>query len=309
MLNDLWTTAQNVLVLFILIAVGVATEKAHILNDNAVKCCANLVLYLATPCVIIKACARPFNRDMLVGFLIMAAAAIGIHLILIAVAHLCFRDPDEGRRRVLRFSTVFSNAGYMGLPLQQAILGDEGVFYCTAYIIVFNIIMWTYGVVDISGNKNELSVKRLLVNPGVIAVTVGLLIFLLQIPLPSMVIDAVGHVASLNTPVPMILVGYYLAQADIPAALRDGRSYLCLALRLVVMPLAFLGILLLCGVHGSVLTSIMICAAAPVAIACTMFATRYDCNPLLSVNLVSASTIFSVVTMPVIIALTNFLGA
>ena len=246
---------------------------------------------------------------MLVGFLIMAAAAVGIHLILIAVAHLCFRDPDEGRRRVLRFSTVFSNAGYMGLPLQQAILGDEGVFYCTAYIIVFNIIMWTYGVVNISGNKKELSVKRLLVNPGVIAVTVGLLIFLLQIPVPSMVVDAVGHVASLNTPVPMILVGYYLAQADIPAALRDGRSYLCLALRLVVMPLAFLGILLLCGVHGSVLTSIMICAAAPVAIACAMFATRYDCNPLLSVNLVSASTIFSVVTMPVILALTNYVGS
>ncbi len=310
MLNDLWTVAQNVLTLFILIGLGVATEKAHILNDNAVKCCANLVLYLATPCVIISSCAaQEFNREMLMGFLIMAAAALGIHLILIAVAHLCFRDPDVGRRRVFRAATVFSNAGYMALPLQQAILGKEGVFYCAAYIIVFNIILWTYGVVNMSGDKSQLSVKRLLVNPGIIGVAVGLSVFLFRIPLPTLVLDAVNHVGSLNTPVPMILVGYYLAQTNIPAALRDRRSYLCYALRLVVMPLIFLAILLLCGVRGNVLTSIMICAATPVATACTMFATRYDCNPLLSVNLVSVTTLFSIVTMPVILALTNFLGA
>ncbi len=309
MLNDLWTVAQNVLTLFILIGLGVATEKAHILNDNAVKCCANLVLYLATPCVIIKSCAREFNRDMLIGFLIMGAAALVIHLILIAVAHLAFRDPDEGRRRVLRAATVFSNAGYMALPLQQAVLGEEGVFYCAAYIIVFNIVLWTYGVVNMSGDKSELSLKRLLINPGIIGVAVGLSVFLLQIPLPTLVLDAVSHVGALNTPIPMILVGYYLAQTDIPAALRDGRSYLCLVLRLVVMPLVFLALLLLCGVRGNLLVSIMICAATPVATACTMFATRYECNPLLSVNLVSVSTLFSIVTMPVILALTNFLGA
>lgn len=310
MLNDLWTVAQNVLTLFILIALGVAAEKGKILNDNAVKCCANLVLYLATPCVIISSCAaQEFNRENLMGFLIMGAASLVIHLSLIGVAHLCFRDDDIGRRRVFRAATVFSNAGYMALPLQQAILGKEGVFYCAAYIIVFNIVLWTYGVVNMSGDKRELSLKRLVVNPGIIGVAVGLAVFVLRIPLPSLVLDAVNHVGSLNTPVPMIIVGYYLAQTNIPAALRDRRSYLCYALRLIVMPLIFLGLLLLVGVRGNVLTSIMICAATPVATACTMFATRYDCNPLLSVNLVSVTTLFSIVTMPVILALTNFLGA
>ena len=82
-------------------------------------------------------------------------AALVNHLLLIAVAHGLFRDKDEGRRRVLRFATVFSNAGYMAIPLQQAVLGDEGVFYCAAYIIVFNIVMWTYGVAEMSGSTKE----------------------------------------------------------------------------------------------------------------------------------------------------------
>jgi len=308
MLQDFFTVAQNVLTLFILIAVGAVCCKTKLLNDTAVKCCANLVLYIATPCVIIKSCIREFDTGMLKGFLIVAAAAVVNHLLLIVVARLLFRDKDECRRRVLRFAVVFSNAGYMGIPLQQAVLGDEGVFYCAAYVIVFNVVLWTYGVVEMSRDKDALSARKILVNPGVIGVVVGLVIFLLSVPVPTLVQDAVGHLASLNTPLPMLIVGYYLAQTDLLAALKDGRSYLALGLRLVIMPAAALGLLLLCGVRGAVLTSAMICISTPTATACTMFATRYDRDPRLSVNLVSLSTLLSVITMPVLIALTDHLG-
>lgn len=309
MFADLWTVAQQVLTLFIIMAVGVFCQKARVLNDNAVKNLANLVLYFATPCVIIKSCVREFDMAMLKGFLVVIAAATLNHLILIAVAHGVFRDKEEARRRVLRFSTVFSNAGYMAIPLQQAILGDEGVFYCAAYVIVFNIIVWTYGVVCMSGDRKELSLKRLVVNPGIIGVLLGLTVFLCRIPLPAVVLDAVAHIGALNTPIPMIIVGYYLGQTNLLDALRDRRSYLCMALRLVGMPLVALGLLLLCGIRGNLLTSIMICVATPVATACTMFATRYDRSPHLSVNLVSLSTLLSVITMPIMIALTNYLGS
>lgn len=302
------TVAQNVLTLFILIAIGVVCGKVKLLNDAAVKACANLVLYIATPCVIIKSCIREFDPAMLWGFLVVIAAALVNHGVLILVARLVFRDREEDRRRVLRCATVFSNAGYMAIPLQQALLGDEGVFYCAAYVIVFNVFLWTYGVLEMSGDKTALSAKGILLNPGVIAVAVGLVLFLLSVPVPALVQDAIGHMAALNTPVPMLIVGYYLGQTNLPQALRDRRSYLSLALRLVVMPLVALGLLLLCGVRGNLLTSLMICISTPVATACTMFATRYDRQPLLSVNLVSVSTLLSVVTMPVLLALTHYLG-
>ncbi len=308
MTENFFTVAQNVLTLFILIGVGFCCQRFKLLSDAAVKCCASLVLYIATPCVIIKSCIRAFDMTLLRGFLITALVALVTHAVLIAVATLCFRDKDEGRRRVLRFAMIFSNAGYMGLPLQQAVLGDEGVFYCAAYIIMFNIVLWTYGVYNMSGSKKELSGWKLVFNPGIIGVLLGLAVFLFSVPVPPLVQDAVGHLASLNTPVPMLIVGYYMAQTDLVAALKDGRSYWCMALRLVVLPLCALGVMLLCGLRGTLLVSCMISICAPVATACTMFSTRYERDTLLSVNLVSLSTLMAVVTMPLLIALAQSLA-
>ena len=305
MLQDFLTVATNVLTLFLLMGVGVVCAKAKLLSNGAVKALANLVLYIATPCVIIKSCIREFDPAMLRGFLTVVAVAAVLHAVLIFVSAAVFRDSDENRRRVLRCATVFSNAGYMAIPLQQAILGDVGVFYCAAYVIVFNVFLWTYGLAEMSGER-RLSVGKILLNPGVIGVVVGLTLFVLPIPVPALLADAVGHLASLNTPVPMLIVGYYLAQTDLLSALKDGRGWLCMALRLVATPLLALGALLLCGVGGDLLTSLMICIATPVATACTMFATRFDRNPRLSVNLVSLSTLLSVATLPLMVALTRF---
>ena len=305
MLKDFLTVATNVLTLFLLMGVGVVCAKTKLLSDGGVKALANLVLYIATPCVIIKSCIREFDPAMMWGFLIVVAVAAVNHALLILLARLVFRGGEENRRRVLRCATVFSNAGYMAIPLQQAILGEVGVFYCAAYIIVFNLFLWTYGLAEMSA-ETHFSAKKILLNPGIIGVVVGLTLFVLPIPVPALLADAIGHFAALNTPVPMLIVGYYLAQTNLVAALKDGRGWLCIGLRLVAVPLLALGGLLLCGVRGEVLTACMICIATPVATACTMFATRFDRNPRLSVNLVSLSTLLSVATLPLMVALTRF---
>ena len=304
MLQDFLTVSGNVLTLFLLIGVGVVCAKVKLLSDSSVKALADLVLYIATPCVIIKSCIREFDPAMLWGFLTVVAVAAVNHALLILLARVVFRDKEESRRRVLRCATVFSNAGYMAIPLQQAILGDVGVFYCAAYVIVFNVFLWTYGLAEMSG-ESRLSAKKILLNPGVIGVAVGLTLFVLPIPVPALIADGIGHLAALNTPIPMLIVGYYLAQTDLLGALRDGRGWLCIALRLVVAPLVALGGLLLWGIRGDLLTSLMICIATPVATACTMFATRFDRDPRLSVNLVSLSTLLSMVTLPLAVSLTR----
>lgn len=307
MLQDILTVGGQVVTLFLLIAIGAVCAKTRLLSEAAVKAMANLVLYIATPCVIIKSCIREFDPAMLWGFLTVVAVAAVNHLTLMLIARLFYRHQEDGRRRVLRLATVFSNAGYMAIPLQQAILGDTGVFYCAAYVIVFNVFLWTYGLVEMSG-ENRLSVKQILLNPGVIGVAVGLTVFITGLPLPTFLTDAVGHMAGLNTPLPMLIIGYYLAQSNLLSALKDSHSWLCIGLRLVAAPLLALGALLLCGVRGDLLTSVMICIATPVATACTMFATRFNRHPTLSVNLVSVSTLLSAVTIPLMVALTNYLG-
>lgn len=303
MLISFLTVAEQVVVLFLLIGVGVICGKTGILREHAVKCCSELVMMIVTPCIIIQSFQRPFDLSMLAGLGMACLIALLIHAVTILLAHLLLHDPAERRERVLRFGAVFSNAGFMSLPLQNALLGDTGVFYGAAYVAVFNLVLWSYGLLEMSGDKRCLSPRKLLINPGVLAITIGAVLFLGSVTLPQVLSAPMGHLAALNTPLPMLIIGFYLGRTDLKAALRDVRSYASIGLRLLVVPLLTLGALYLCGIRGTLLVSCVISASAPVAATTTMFATRYDCDTSLSVNMVSLSTLFSILTMPPIIGL------
>ena len=150
------TVGTQVLELFILIALGFLCGKTKMLNDTAVKSITDIVLYIVCPCVIVQNFIRPFDTAMLQGLLTAAAAALLIHILSIVIAMLLFHDKVPERNRVYRFALIFSNCGYMSLPMQQAILGADGVFFGAVYIVIFNVVMWTFGVWLSGGEKGSL---------------------------------------------------------------------------------------------------------------------------------------------------------
>ena len=166
MAENFLTVGTQVLELFILIAVGYLCGKTKILNDKTAKSITDIVLYIVCPCVIIKNFIRPFDHAMLGKLLITAGAALAIHIVSIVIAMLVFRHKQPERSRVYRFAVIFSNCGYMSLPMQEAILGSDGVFFGAVYIVIFNVVMWTFGVWLSSGNKKDLSVKKSLSIPA-----------------------------------------------------------------------------------------------------------------------------------------------
>lgn len=301
------TVAQQVFVLFLLIGIGVILGKTKVLNQAAIKSCTDMVLLIISPCVIIQSFMRDFDTTMFRNLGIAALAALLIQIGSILLAHAVFRDADGSRRRVLRFGTVFSNSGYMAIPLQQALLGDIGVFYGAAYINVFNLILWSYGLMEMSGDKQSLSNKKsvikIFINPGTIGLLIGMGIFLFSVHLPEVIAIPIRDLAALNTPMAMIIIGYYLAGTKLASSLKDKRSYTAIALRLFVIPFLTLSGLLACGIRGPLLISSIIATSAPVAAVTTMFATKYRQDTQLSVNLVSLSTLFSMITMPLVVSI------
>ena len=132
---------------------------------------------------------------------------------------------------------------------------------------------------------------------------IGIIIFVCSIPVHPTVKDALTHLGNLNTPVPMIIIGFYLAKTDLLSALKDKSVYLVSFLRLILVPLVALGAMYLIGIRGDMLVSMVIPAAAPVATATSMFALLCGRDKQLSVNLVSVTTILSLITMSIIVAL------
>ncbi|MEG1820249.1 MAG: AEC family transporter, partial [Oscillospiraceae bacterium] len=165
-----------------------------------------------------------------------------------------------------------------------------------------------YGLFLMSGKKSEISAKKLLINPGIIGVTAGLLLALLSIKLPAIIAQPVSYLAALNTPLPMIIIGFYIAQLDFKVILSDCKKYLAIILRLVAIPLVAIGIMMIFGVHGKLLVVCAIASSAPPAAMTTMFSTKFNRDTKLSAELVSISTLISMITMPLIVGFAQYLS-
>lgn len=304
MTDNLLLVANQVIGLFILIFIGFLLGKKKLLSDISSKHLTDLVLFLATPCVIIEAFQREYNLGTLRKLSDALITAVCIHIASILLCHILLKKSNNSR--IMKFSAIFSNCGFMAIPLQTALLGNDGAFLGAAFLAVFTLFTWTYGLVLISGKRDEIKIKSLIRNPGLIGIAIGFLLFIFQINLSETVpvlFDSIRRIGALNTPIPMLIIGFYLSKADLRQALRRLDSYLVLFLRLVFIPSAALIIMKLLHVDQSITVACIAAASAPSAALCTMFAAKYDCDTELSVSLVSSTTLMSIITMPIIISL------
>lgn len=310
MLENFVMVAQNVIGLFVLIAIGFICGKKGVLTEESSKKMTDIVLYVVTPCVMVWSFqGHRFSKELLFNIFITALCAAASIIATIFISKLVFHDKNEARKKVLQFSSIFSNCGFMSLPLQRVILGNEGLFYGSIFVAVFNIIVWTYGLVMMSGDKKQMSVKKLAVNPGIIGVVAAMILFVLSrwapvtVDLPGLIIQPIGYLADLNTPLPMLIIGYYLSNADLKKAFTDAGAYLAIIIRLVAVPLMTMIAMYLLRVDTTIMIACVIASSAPTAATTTMFAAKFNRDVELSVSIVASTTLVSVITMPFIVAL------
>ena len=214
----------------------------------------------------------------------------------------------RGRSAVRRFGAAFSNAGFIGIPLVQMTLGEEAVFYVASYVAVLNILQWTYGVFIITRDKTQISLRKIVTNPIAVSLAAGLLLFFLPVRLPETVTGIVGTLASMNGPLAMIVLGAYLAQVPSGELFTDKLTYLCAAVRLLLIPVLTLGCLILVpDEYETVRLAVLLAAAAPVGSNVAIFAQIYHKEYTDAVKDVCLSTVFSILTMPLVIGLANYI--
>lgn len=296
----------EVAVILILILVGYFTVKKGMFTKESLGSITSFLLYIVTPCLIVSSFLSAESGKLDGWTLLLAAVLPALSIVIsIALSYLFFRKEPSGRRRVLRFSMIFCNVGFMGIPLVEGIVGSEGVLYGSFFIAVFNIFCWTYGYVMMGGGKVRL--KALLLNPGVIGIVIGLPLYLLDVPVPALFVEPVELISALNTPLAMIVVGGYIAQVKLRAFVSDLAVYKMAVLRLVVAPLLYLALVWLLRPDETLLMSTVIQAATPVAANCMLFAVQYDSDAELASKSVAVSTALSVVTIPLLTVLVQAL--
>ena len=299
----------QVIIIFFLMAIGFIFTKTGKLSEKGIKEITNIVLTIVTPCVLINSYQqKTFNADLAKELIFAAAISLVVQIFAILLGMLVFKKDSKEHFRINIFCTAYSNCGFMAIPLLQATLGDNGVFYGSAYLAVFSILSWTHGIYLMSGNKKEISFKNLIKNPGVIGVVVALFLFVFNIKLPLVVGNTVGYIADLNTPLAMIVLGTYLVQIKPKDFIQDKDIYLSMLTRLLIVPLAGILISLIVPIDSSIKMAVLIPAACPAATVSALFASKYNKDADYACEVVSISTLLSVITIPVIIIIANIVG-
>ena len=297
--NNMMTAAQQVLVLFLIVAVGFAADRLRVFTQDIAKKSNDLLFYIITPAVIVQSFMNmEFSLETAGSFGIAFLCMAGTLTVGILLA-LPFFNKKGDNGIVYKYAVSYGNMGYMALPLCQALLGSEGVFYCSAGVVAFNILCFTHGVwLMTKGDKStRFDLKKLFFNPGVISVLVGLPFFIFDINIPQSLNSAVGHISNLNTPVAMIFFGTYIANTDLKSMFKVKENYMVALLKLVVMPLIMFGIFKLTGITGTMLTACMISASVPSANNTAMFAAKYGKDTGIASQVVSFDSAISVLTV------------
>lgn len=190
----------------------------------------------------------------------------------------------------------------MTLPLTDAILGSEGVFYCSGVVIAFNIISFTHGIYIMDTGKGKFNFKTLVLNPGVLAVAVGLPFYLLNIDLPKIVTAPVAYIDAMQTPLAMIVFGTFLANTNLSSLFKRKKILLAALIKLLMLPAVMFLIYKAFGLGGTLMCALMISSCAPSANNTVMFSAKYGKDTSLASQTVALVSFISILTMPLIIA-------
>lgn len=286
---------KQIIIMFLLMGVGAILYKMKYITDQGAKELGNILLRVIIPSVIIKSYLGGFTSERFKEMCLSTGLALGALLIAMAVAALIFGK----KKSIENFAASFSNAGFIGIPLTQAVFGSEAIFYVSPYVTFLNLFQWTYGVYVITGKTDNIKPKNLINNPMVVSLIIGLILFFAPVSVPEVIEKSIGFLASMNTPVAMLVLGVFLAKADLKYIFLDIKIYWCMAVRLLIIPLVTLGIFYFIPVENKIIVlSTLIAACTSVGGNIAIFAQQYDKDYLLAIKTVCLSTILSIITIP-----------
>ncbi len=291
--------------ILLILMLGFFLGKTGAIHKSTNRQLVNLLLFVFMPASLFMAFPTSFNAESAHLFFAGMAAGLIVMLMLIILSKVLFNKlffRDELRREA-QFGLIFNNATFLGYPIVANTFGDQGIIAYCGFIIIFNIALFSYGIYLF---KKEFSWKMLLdtiLNPNIIAVVVGMVLFLTSFQLPVFLTDAISFVGNATTPLSIICIGFMLSEADLRKIIKKWQLVLPAIIQLIIGPLATYCLLKACNFPDAVIQVCTLIQALPTATSLGLFATEYGGNEVEASELVAISTLLSVGTMPLMVGL------
>ena len=296
---------QQITELFLMIFMGYVIVKARLLKGEDSKVISKIVLYLIIPCVIINAFQVDYTSEKVQGLLLAFAASVMLQVLLLIIVWGAGR---MGLNEVEKATVYYSNAGNLIMPIVTFVLGQEWVLYGCVFMSVQIVFVWSHGKWVLS-RQSKIDWKKILLNINMVAVFAGVFLFFTKIRLPQILNQTFGSVGSMIGPASMMVTGMLIAEMSLKDIFTNGRVYFITFLRLIAVPAVALLLLKVSGlVNGSpdgkkLLLIVFLAVITPSASTITQMCQVYGNDSQYASAINVMTTLFSIVTMPLMVLL------
>lgn len=296
-----YTAINQILILFIIMFIGVVAKKTKTIDDSVHSAISALLIKIALPALVLSSTNFERSPEVIPNMIQIGMITLVYYLVIVAASILIVRlyKFDNKTASVFISLIVFANVGFMGYPVVRAFFQEIGVFYAAIVNLIFNVLLWTYGIL-LFNNESRIDFKKL-INIGTISSIIAVSFFLLQIRLPDVLLTALDLTGKMTAPLSMILIGASIAEINFSGLFTNKKVFAVSFIRLLIIPVATAYILKALNFNSMVISICTIMAAMPAGATNAIFAKEFDVEPLFASVGVFISTLFSIITLPIII--------
>lgn len=304
--------AEEIAAMALAAIVGWGIVRVGLFRAQESEVLSRITVYICSPCIVVSAFQMEISAEKVTGLLLAFVAAVSVHAFLIFT--MWAAKTPLGFQNIERASVIYSNAANLTIPLVASVLGAEWVFYTSAFIIVQTVLFWSHGLTLIIPGK-EKNWKKIFLNPNIIAVGIGLFLFVTKIRFPVVIDTAISGFGDMIGTVSMLAVGMLIGAMDLREVFAAKRAYLVCMFRLLLLP----GITAVCfalavssGLHPEaeyILMVVLVAASAPPAVMLTQASQTYGGDPRYASIINVMGTVLCIVTIPLMIAFYEYLVA
>lgn len=293
---------KQMIVLAIMMGIGFFLAKKDILDPKTSKNLSWIVVNICNPALMISAALgeNTLAKETLIKTVYIAGGFYLVLLILGFFMPYILRDKEN---KAYSLMLVFGNVGFMGYPVLASMYGPEAVLLASIFNIFFGVLIYTYGILVISGRKFELKNMKLLINSGIISAILEIIIFINQIKLPEFMTKSFTMIADLTAPLSMMIIGSTFVGLSIKKLIKDWRIMVFTLIRMIIVPIAMFPLFKLFVTDEMLLGVCLVMVAVPVGSMNVMLAGQYGGNIETSSKGVAITTVISVATMPLLFML------
>lgn len=308
----MYIVATSVFLLFALIFLGFYIGKRKIVKQDSIPDLSNLILKVTMPVTVFCSIVDQQGSGMMASCAQILVAVIILHgvagLISLFVVQI-LRIPDR-EKGIWIYTCMFSNNGFMGLPLALSIYGSRGMFLMALSNVVTNFLIFSVGIKLLTWKypcEEKISIRKMVLNNINLAVILGFVFYFLNLPVPDLAGKLLSYISNITSGLSMIVVGLSLSRMPFRAVFEEKRMFLLAGMRLLLLPLAAIGVLHFLPIRmDKTLVSVLILTAAlPASSAQSMITEQYETNRSAAGRSVFITTLFSIITVPLMMTL-NF---